>query len=196
MSTEQSASGAAQEPSGSPDIKSDDKVSYETYRRSISEVKKLREQLRLHEEEKAKSHEEKLKADNQWKALAETYQKQLIEKSKVLEEQEQSIINGLKYQSFEKHLGGKLKKQDYATFIPFEKIVLNPETKQIDDDSVKQVVSGFVKEHSELVEFFGGAKLPNEAARASNMAGKSVNDMSPKELADYILKQAEAGNIK
>lgn len=198
MSNQDVGSASTQETSGQPEqTQANDKVAYDTYRRVLSEAKKLKEQVKLYEEEKAKSHENKLKEQNEWKALAETYQQQLHEKSRILQEQEQSIVNGMKYQEFEKHLGGRLKNKDYATFIEFEKIVMNPETKRIDEESVKGVVSNFVKQHSHLVEFVGGAKMPNEAARPSGSIGaKSIQEMSPKEHADYILKLAEAGLIK
>ena len=198
MSTESVGSASTQESSGQPEnVQTSDKVAYDTYRRVLNEAKKLKEQVKLYEEEKNKSHENKLKEQNEWRALAETYQQQLHEKTKILQDQEQSIVNGMKYQEFEKHLGGKLKNKDYATFIEFEKIVMNPETKRIDEESVKGVVANFVKQHSHLVEFAGGAKLPNEAAKHSGSIGaKSIKEMSPKEHADYILKLAEAGLIK
>jgi hypothetical protein len=198
MSTESAGSASTQETSGQPEnVQASDKVAYDTYRRVLNEAKKLKEQVKLYEEEKVKGHENKLKEQNEWRALAETYQQQLHEKTKILQDQEQSIVNGMKYQEFEKHLGGKLKNKDYATFIEFEKIVMNPETKRIDEESVKGVVSNFVKQHSHLVEFAGGAKLPNEAAKHSGSIGaKSIKEMSPKEHADYILKLAEAGLIK
>lgn len=198
MSNQDAGSASTQETSGQTEqTQANDKVAYDTYRRVLNEAKKLKEQVKLYEEEKAKSHENKLKEQNEWKALAETYQQQLHEKSRILQEQEQSIVNGMKYQEFEKHLGGRLKNKDYATFIEFDKIVMNPETKRIDEESVKGVVSNFVKQHSHLVEFAGGAKMPNEAARPSGSIGaKSIQEMSPKEHADYILKLAEAGLIK
>lgn len=194
MSTESAGSASTQESSGQPEnVQASDKVAYDTYRRVLNEAKKLKEQVKLYEEEKNKSHENKLKEQNEWRALAETYQQQLHEKTKILQDQEQSIVNGMKYQEFEKHLGGKLKNKDYATFIEFEKIVMNPETKRIDEESVKGVVANFVKQHSHLVEFQGGARLPNEASKGSSIVGKSTREMTAAELKEFILKQAEAG---
>jgi CRISPR/Cas system CMR subunit Cmr6 (Cas7 group RAMP superfamily) len=197
MSTDNSGSADNQTSSASADQTPQDKVSYETYRRVLSEAKKLKEQNKLYEEEKNKNQEQKLKDQNEWKTLAETYKQQLEEKSTILKEQEASIVNGMKYQEFEKQLGGKLKNRDYATFIEFDKIVMNPETKTIDTESVKGVVSNFVKQHSHLVEFQTG-RLPNEAARTTTSFGgsKKIEDMSAKELESYIKDQAKAGLIK
>ena len=172
-------------------------VKYETYDKVLTEAKKLKEKVKEYETVLQQSQEQKLKEQNEWKALAEQYKNKLDQTSSALQEQERSIVNGLKYHEFEKHLGGKLKNKDYATFIDFEKIILNPETKQVDEDSVKAVASDFVKQHSSLVEFQASGKLPNQAA--SNYipsSTKSVNEMNSQELQKHILKLAELGKIK
>jgi hypothetical protein len=196
MSDQNAGSASTQEPSGQSETNSNDKVAYDTYRRVLAEAKKLKDQVRLYEEEKAKSHEQKLKEQNEWKALAEAKSAQAEQLEKAFKEQQEQIVNGMKYQEFEKHLGGRLKNRDYATFIDFDKIVINPETKQIDSESVKGVVSQFVKEHSSLVEFQGGAKLPNEAAKSAAFGAKPVEKMTPSELREYIIEQAKIGNLK
>lgn len=188
MSTEQVASGAPQENSVQLENQNKDSVSYDTYRRLLNEAKKLKEQVKLIEEEKAKSHEQKLREQNEWKALAEAKTAQAEHLEKAFREQQEQIVNGMKYQEFEKHLGGKLKNKDYATFIDFDKIVINPETKQIDSESVKTVVSGFVKEHSSLVEFSSGAKMPNEASKNVSFSAKAPNEMSIDEIKSELKK--------
>lgn len=196
MSDQNVGSASTQEPSGQSETNSNDKVAYDTYRRVLAEAKKLKDQVKLYEEEKVKSHEQKLKEQNEWKALAEAKSAQAEHLEKAFKEQQEQIVNGMKYQEFEKHLGGRLKNRDYATFIDFDKIVINPETKQIDAESVKGVVSGFVKEHSSLVEFSGGAKMPNEAGKTATFGGKSVSQMTPAEIRDYIIEQHKNGSLK
>lgn len=188
MSTENAASGAPQENSVQLENQTKDSVSYDTYRRLLNEAKKLKEQVKLQEEEKAKSHEQKLREQQEWKALAEAKSAQAEHLEKAFREQQEQIVNGMKYQEFEKHLGGKLKNKDYATFIDFEKIVINPETKQIDSESVKSVVSSFVKEHAPLVEFANGAKMPNEASKSVNFNAKSPEKMTVEEIEAELRK--------
>ena len=197
MSTEVNAvSDAPQTTSGQPE-NSQDKVAYDTYRRVLSEAKKLKDELRLIKEQEQKSHETKLKEQNEWKALAEAKSGQVEHLEKAFKDQNEQIVNGMKYQEFEKHLGGRLKDRDYATFIDFDKIVINPETKQIDAESVKGVVAEFVKKHSPLVEFQGAAKIPNVAGSSpSNFGSKSLDKMDSKEFADYIIEQGKLGRIK
>lgn len=198
MSDQNAGSAATQESSGSTETTNQDKVAYETYKRVLSEAKKLKDQVRAFEEERNVGKEAKLKEQNEWQKLADSYKSQLDEKSKNLTELNEQVVNGMKFQEFEKHLGGRLRDKDYATFIDFDRIVLNPETRRVDDESVKGVVSDFVKRHSNLVDFDNGKRLPNEAAKGSNNfnAGKKIEDMNAKELEEYIKTQYAAGLLK
>jgi hypothetical protein len=195
MSESNAGSAAPQESSGSTEKETlQDKVAYETYRRVLAEAKKYKDQAKLLEDEKNKNHESKLKENNEWKALAEAKAAQVESLEKAYREQNEQIVNGMKYQQFEKHLGGKLKDQDYVTFIDFDKIVINPETKRVDDESVKGVVSEFVKRHAHLVEFQSGKRMPNEAAISGSFSGeKNIDKMNAKELEEYIKSQYKAG---
>lgn len=179
-----------------PELKPNDVVKYETYSRVLSEAKKLKEKVREYEATLEQSKEQKLKEQNEWKALAEQYKSKLDQTSSILQEQERSIVNGLKYQEFEKHLGGRLKKRDYASFVDFDKIVLNPETKSVDSDSAKIAAAEFLKQYSELVELPNSGKLPNQAATSFVPTGKSLDEMDSKELEKYMLQLAALGKIK
>jgi len=186
MSTENVGSASTQESSGQSEKETNDKVSYDTYRRVLSEAKKLKEKLSALEEEKAKTHENKLREQNEWKALAEAKSAEAEKLKSLYTETQEQIVNGLKYQEFEKHLGGKLKSQDYATFVPFEKIVINPETRRVDEESVKSVVAEFVKTHPVLVEFNSGARMPNEAAKSGNSVSKPIDKLSTEEIMNEL----------
>jgi hypothetical protein len=144
---------------------SNDKVAYETYKRVLSEAKKLKEQVKAFEENQAKLQEQTLKEQQQWKSLYEQREKELAETKKVLSEKELSIINGNKLSAFEKHLGGRIKKDEYMPHVPWDKIVINPESGRVDEESVKGAVAEFTKEYSELVEF-QTARMPNAAPKA------------------------------
>lgn len=196
MSDQNAGSATNQDNSVVPE-ESKDKVAYDTYRRVLSEAKKLKDQVKAYEDEKNRSHESKLKENNEWKALAEAKSAQAETLEKNFKELNEQVVNGMKYQEFEKHLGGRLKDKDYATFIDFDRIVINPETKRVDDESVKTVVSDFVKKHSPLVEFNQGKRLPNEASKSGSInGGKRIEDMNARELEVYIKEQAKAGLIK
>lgn len=189
---------AVQEPeidSVNQETKTKEAVAYDTYKRAIGEIKKLKEKVNLYESEKQEFTEKQLRENQEWKKLADTYKGKLDETQKIFREQEESIVNGMKYQEFTKHLGGKLRSDDYASFVPFDKIAFNPETKTIDEDSVKIVAAEFVKKHSHLVEFQAG-RMPNVNTLDSKGVGsKNTKEMTPKEMEQYILELNKAGKI-
>lgn len=188
MSEQNADSVQTQEPVVQPDATSG-KVSYETYQKVLGEAKKAKELVRILAEEKAKANEQMLVEQNQWKTLAEQYKSKLEETTNILNEQEKSIVTGLKYQEFEKHLNGKLKNKDYATFIDFEKIAINPESKTIDEESVKSVVNEFLKNHSSLVEFGNKGAMPNAAAQSyDSKKKKDYSEMTTAEIETELRK--------
>ena len=188
MSDQNAGSASTQEPVVQPDAQTG-KVSYETYQKVLNEAKKAKEIVKHLAEEKAKNDEKALADQQQWKVLADQYKTQLEQTKSVLSEQEKSIVNGLKYQEFEKHLGGKLKNRDYATFIDFEKIAINPESRTVDEESVKSVVNEFLKSHSPLVEFQSGAKLPNGAgAGFDSKKNVSFKEMTTSQIEEELRK--------
>jgi len=187
MSDPKPVSDPTQENSVLPDA-SQDKVSYDTYRKVLNEAKKTKDLLKQYEAERQVSDENKLKEQNQYKELFENKDKQVTELSKKLEQQESSINNSLKRQAFEKFLGGHLKSDAYSAFIPFDKIILDHETKRINDDSVKMAVSDFVKDHSALVEFQTG-KLPNLAPKKYEEVPTDMNNMTKAQMND-LMKEA------
>ena len=197
MSESNVGSATTSEPVVQKDDSQTGKVSFETYRKVLEEAKKFKERTKNLEEEKAKNDEKALAEQQQWKVLAEQYKTQLEQTKSVLSEQEKSIVNGLKYQEFEKHLGGRLKNKDYASFIEFEKIAINPESRTVDEESVKVVVNDFLKNHSPLVEFHSGAKIPQGAgAGFGSRPTESLSEMTKEQLEKKILELAQQGKLK
>lgn len=188
MSDQNAGSASTQEPVVQPDA-TNGKVSYETYQKVLNEAKKAKELAKHLAEEKAKNDEKALAEQQQWKVLADQYKTQLDQTKSILSEQEKSIVNGLKYQAFEKHLGGKLRNRDYATHIDFEKIAINPESKTVDEESAKSVVNEFLKSHSPLVEFGSGAKLPNNAGAGFNSKKEvALKEMTTSQIEEELRK--------
>jgi len=188
MSDQNAGSASTQEPVAQPDAQTG-KVSYETYQKVLNEAKKAKELAKTLAEEKAKNDEKALAEQQQWKVLADQYKTQLEQTKSILSEQEKSIVNGLKYQEFEKHLGGKLRNRDYTTFIDFERIAINPESKTVDEESVKSVVNEFLKSHSTLVEFQSGNKLPGGAPSSFDSSRtKDYKDMTTAEIEQELRK--------
>lgn len=197
MSTDNAGSAAPQENSVPLENPTKDTVAYDTYRRVLSEAKKLKDELKAIKEQEQKSQEEKLKEQNEWKALAELRDQEAKKFQAMFQEQNEQIVNGMKFQEFEKQLGGRLVSQDYASFIPFDKIVINPETGKPDPESAKLVATDFAKNHSRLVDFGNSPKIPNVApVTAPSFGSKTVDKMDPKEMAEYIIELGKQGKLK
>lgn len=175
--------------------KSQDKVAYETYLKVLSEAKNAKEKLRLLEASAQEMNDNKLKEQNEWKALAESKEKSLLETTSKLNHLESTILESVKLNAFQRHLNGKIKDDAYYQFVDTDKIAYNPETKRVDEESVKSVVADFIKRHSSLVEFKGG-KMPNEAASNIKLSSeKKLEDMSTSEVEQYIKKLHSSGAI-
>lgn len=182
---EQQASGEPQQSSGA--VESKDKVAYESYQKAVKEMQLAKERAKAAEAQLQQLQEGKLKEQNDWKALAEQKEKTLAETTQRLNELESTIVESVKLSAFQRHLGGKIKDEAYYSFVPVDSIVYNPETKKVDEESVKSAVSEFVKRHASLVEFKQG-KMPNEASSGSRVPGKSFEQMTTQELEAELRK--------
>jgi adenylate kinase family enzyme len=192
--------GADNQQAGGKADETKNQVAYETYSRTVDEVKALKAKLKEIEERDKLTNEEKLKQQNEWKALAEEKERQLAEEKKNRTQLESSITESIKLSAFQKQLGGKLKADEYFSFVDTDKIVYHPETKKVDEESVKSVVAEFVKKHSHLVDFGKQkSKLPHDHANGlgkDKISGKSLADMSHVELDEHIKKLAKAGKLR
>jgi len=171
--------------SGSEEKTQKDKVAYETYQRTLAEAKKAKAERDALLAEKQAFNDNKLKEQNEWKQYAEQKEKEAAEEKARRFELESTVLDSLKLSAFQKLLGGKIKDDAYFQFVDTDRITYNPDTKRVDEESVKSVVADFVKRHSSLVEFKSG-KMPNEAASSINTSAKGTDDMSIEELKEHI----------
>lgn len=183
------------------DDKSKDTVSFATYSKVMDELKALQTKAKTFEDEKKASEEAKLKEANDWKKLYEQRDTELKETKESLTSFQKNLNDSIKISAFNRHLGGKLKNDSYIDFVKLEDIAINPETRKVDAESVKKVVASFLKEHSPLVEFKGGGKLPGDSAnglgpKGASSSGKTVTQMSTSELEADIIARVKSGEIQ
>lgn len=194
------AAGGGDQNSGANSGKGENQtVSYETYSKTVDEVKSLKAKLKEIETKSQTEIEAKLKEQGDWKTLAESKDAELKTLKQTLQSNEEAITDSIKLGAFQKHLGGKLKSDQYYSFVDTSKIAINPETKKVDEASVKQVVQDFIKEHSHLVDFKKNTKLPNDAKIEGGKGGAGkpdISKMTPAEYEKYILDLAAKGLIK
>ena len=116
--------------------------------------------------------EEKLKQNGEIQKLLDLREQKIADMENKLGEaesraakSEKAIMDTWKLNHFYEKLPGKLKRKEYLTFVDLEGIVCNPETGDIDADSVDKVVGSFVENHNHLIERGSGGRLPGDAAR-------------------------------
>lgn len=157
-----------------------DKVSLDTHRRTLSSLKNA--QLRMKElearvadwESKQRDAEEKiLQEKGEWTKLVELKSNQLLETQRRLAEKEaeeadlkRTLFDAAKLQAVKEKLPGQLLRPEYASFIDLSKVVMNPDTNEIDEDSLSIVADQFVREHAGLLKR-DGRQLPNGSPSAS-----------------------------
>ena len=189
MSEQKSVGDASQDAGGKTEDTSNDVVRYELFDKAVKQYKREKETRSQLENELNSLKEAKLKEQNEWKTLYEQEKAQRAELATTLQSQEEAILKNLKYSAFEKHLGGRIVDDAYQAFVPFEKIVIDPDTKMVNEDSVKLAVSDFVKKHSKLVEF-QSSKMPNAAPSSyGNIQSKPFEQMSKEEIEKELLSR-------
>jgi hypothetical protein len=169
-----------------------DKVAYETYSRVLSEAKKLKEKLKSYEDEKLKEQEAKLVDEKQYKTLAENYKVQLDHEKQAKAELLDQVTNGIKYDAFRRNLPGELVSDDFIDKLPLDKIIIDPDTKKINEESATMAANEFYKKHPYLVKT-QQAKMPNAAAKGAdfnnNFNGLKSKDDIKNALAAVLGKQ-------
>jgi hypothetical protein len=160
----------------------------------LEEKRVVSEKLKTLEAQQQSQVDSKLKENNEWKLLAEQKEKSYLEVLAELEEKKLFEAQSIKLHAFNKHLDGKIKNSEYYRFVDVDKIILNPDSKVVDDDSVKSVVADFVKNHSSLVEFKTG-RMPNEAGSTGKIVGKDVSQMTSEEIQQHIKGLHASGKL-
>ena len=141
---------------GGKDTQQDNKVAYETYKKTVDQVHNQKRELdelrsKIAEFNARQESQEKEKLESQQK-FEELYKSEQEKASKILEEK--SLVE----KQFQKHLKenalkselGKIKKDEYLQFADIDSITLD-ESGTINIDSVKDVANKFRENYSDLL---------------------------------------------
>lgn len=160
----------------------DQTVAYETFQKAVGQKKAFQEKASAFEKENAdlkkqiegfknSAQEEKARADGDWKALLEAKDQKINQLSQErdeaitgFKEASGTLDNAVKLNAVYEQLPGKIKNPAYAHFIDTTKVVINPDTGEIDSDSVKTVVDIFMMEHKDLIDTKNFKGLPGDSA--------------------------------
>ena len=166
---------------------SKDFVKYDSYRKLLGEKKKRDEQLRsalekLESFEAAQKEREEteLKEQNKWKDLVSLRDEENSKLKNQLATFQQRQIESLKLDAFLSTIESKVDRK-YWGLVDLESIKVNPETHEVDDMSVSQVVETFRKEYPEVLLQKPAGKLPNDAAKSDGVMNTDTSKLPPKE---------------
>lgn len=172
-----------------------DKVAYATHKqllaqhkRTKSENDELRAKLEAYEAQQREIEENKLRQQGELKKLLDLKEKEISEYKGKYTKLEQTVINDYKTRAFEKALPGKIRNEKYLNFVDLNTIVINPESGEIDQDSLKVTVDQFMKEHGEsLVARQATGKLPTASTPVTGISlEKPVANMTRTEQMESL----------
>lgn len=149
--------------------KTQDVVKYDTYVKTLDEVKRFKERTQElaakvaeFENEKQRQEEEKLKQQGEYQKVLEQREKELEETRRNNELLQKDINDSIKMQAFVSRLPGQIKRPEYYAHIPLDEIEFDPETRSVNAESLEPVVNQWVANYKDLLNTPRGNKPPGD----------------------------------
>lgn len=171
-------------PVGEGEAIKKDYVALETHRKLLDEKKKI--QARLEEFEAAKKQQEELDAKKRgdFEAILKAREEELQKERERRSQLEASFVRAEKIDAVIDALGGTIDPK-WIRLIDVSKVVINPDTGEVDKMTVANVAESLKKEWPEM--FRVPSKLPSEAPQglqggAGKISRKEWSKLSSKEM--------------
>jgi chromosome segregation ATPase len=133
-------------------------------KKTQSENAELKQRLAALEAAEKQREEDVLAQQAQYKELADRYKSQLEEVKQEKGQLESNFLDAHKLNAFRERLPGAIKKSEYYSFVNLDKIIVDPDSKQIVEDSVDELVNDFITQYPDLYTARDSKKLPSDAA--------------------------------
>ncbi len=186
------ASGTTEQGAGPVD--QENMVAYATHKKLLGEKKSLSArmaemQVKLEGFELAQksSNEQALLEKGEFEKLNEVRNSDLVKAKEENTILAQELTKTWKKQAFFSKLPGKLKKPEYENFVDYGSIAIDPETQQVDMQTVELAVNNFSENYADLLAKTEVKTLPGNAP--SNTPPKSIESMTTADIED-ALKQS------
>lgn len=148
-----------------------DNVSFDTHKRLLrqtkntqSENQELKQQLADIQAQDEARAQDALAKNQEWKQLADRREEKIVQLEKTITDNDDHLDKSVKLQAFLNKVPGKLS-DAYFGHVPLDKIAMNPDTREVDSESVELVVNDFLKDHGRLIDRNDSKKLPSDASR-------------------------------
>lgn len=171
-----------------------DTVKYETYKKTLGQYKKtqaerdeLLSQLEQYKNAEKEREEAKLKEQGEYKKLLDLARQESNELKQKVSNYENQFVMRTKIDALKSFLPGQLKRDDYLAHARINEIVLDPETGEVEESSVKAVVDDFIKNHGDLISVPN--KSPATSYAPADLTPKPISERSKEEKLS-LLKDA------
>ena len=142
-------------------------VAYETHLKLLNEKKKRDAELADAQSKLKAIEEQKLKENEDYKALLALREKEVLETKSKLTQLEETLNNSVKLDAVLKKLSGKVSEQYFGLF-DLNKIPIDPATQMPDQLAVEKYAKEFETTYSQIIQRPVNAQMPNNAAQGTN----------------------------
>lgn len=164
-------------------------VSYETYLKTLNEAKKAKQKLtEIDAADKARSDAE-LARQGEYQKLVEQRDAELVATKNELTSLRQIQADQRKMASVLDLAGGDIDPKWYS-LIPYDQVVINPDTGEVDKLSAAKVVAHLKKDFPEIIRMPNAPRLPSSAPQGTGKITRSAwLDLPVAEMKKYKLDQ-------
>jgi len=128
-------------------------VTREAYEKAVEREKKLKEQLRAYEAEKAEREKKELEARGEYQKIAELAKKEAEELRQKLAAEEEMKLRARKFSAVLKGLGTSVEDKWYSVLGDYmDEVRVNPETGQVEEMSITPVVAKIKESWPEMLK--------------------------------------------
>lgn len=164
----------------------EDVVKYSTHKKLLNQLKSKSEELEELRNFKRQFEETEAKKKGDYEALIKSREDELKEWKEKATSYERNLIEGQKLSAFINKLPGKIRRDEYLSFVDLDEIALDPSSNRVDERSVEMVVNKFVEKYGDLLE----AKSENKLPKVGSLGGRPNMKRSLKEMSREELRQA------
>ena len=174
------------------------KVSYETHRKLLSEKKRLQEERDTLKAQQEALELQRLEQDGELSKQVEFYKSKHTKTLSTVEELTQKL-NGeqekwntaRKLNAFKEALPGQIVSPKFLVHVPVEDIILDPETGEPDSNSVKKAVDYFTQEFSQVIQPKTISTSPNKFPQGDSSGKLTLEEWKKLPYDERIKRKSE-----
>jgi hypothetical protein len=151
----------------------------------------MEQKLHHYEAERREAEEKKLQEEGEFKTLLQRKEEELAAERERAKKAEDSLNYSYKLRAVLEKLPGKIRRNEYIDFMNVDAVKFDAESMDIDENSVQEVVNGFVTKYNDLIDYGDHGVMPGQAPGApkkTSYEDELKGARTQKEL-DAILKK-------